>query len=197
MRKTFLGFKSLTIIDVITVAISVAVIGLYSCFLVSVGHGSTTTSGGGGSIMVMAFVPTKNVIVAAAPPVTLSTSSTFLLRHNNDSNNIRVKQQQQQHQREIQRAVTENSRLVLKASLSFDPGMIQEVESARAAFALCFFGAIGSAAVGREGTLPSPDRALNFFTCLDWSLASYWSMSYCSTVKSCFLFYLYYCDENS
>ena len=171
MRRTFLGFKSITIIDVITVAISVAVTGLYSCFLVSVGHGSTTTSGGGGSIMVMAFVPTKNVIVAAAPPITLSTSSTFLLRHNNDNNNIRVKQQQQQ--REIQRAVTENSRLVLKASLSFDPGMIQEVESARAAFALCFFGAIGSAAVGREGTLPSPDRALNFFTCLDWSLASY------------------------
>ena len=169
MRRTFLGFKSITIIDFITVAISVAVTGLYSCFLVSVGHGTTTTSGGGGSIMVMAFVPTKNVIVAAAPPVTLSTSSTFLFRHNNGNNNIRVKQQQ----REIQRAVTENSRLVLKASLSFDPGMIQEVESARAAFALCFFGAIGSAAVGREGTLPSPDRALNFFTCLDWSLASY------------------------
>ena len=152
MRRTFLGFKSITIIDVITVAISVAVTGLYSCFLVSVGHGSTTTSGGGGSGMVMAFVPTKNVIVAAAPPITLYTSSTFLLRHNNDNNKIRVKQQQQQQQ---QRAVTENSRLVLKASLSFDPGMIQEVESARAAFALCFFGAIGSAAVGREGTFGS------------------------------------------
>jgi hypothetical protein len=161
MRRTFLRFKSITIVNVITVALSVAVTGLYSCFLVSVGQGSMTTSGGGSSIMVMAFVPTKNVIVAAAPPITLSTSSTFLMRHNNDNNNIRVKQQQQQ-QRKIQRAVAENSRLVLKASLSFDPGMIQEVESARAAFALCFFGAIGSAAVGREGTFGSFVRSSKF-----------------------------------
>ena len=32
-----------------------------------------------------------------------------------------------------------------------DPAMVLDMESARAAFVLCFFGAIGSAAVGREG----------------------------------------------
>ena len=36
--------------------------------------------------------------------------------------------------------------------LQMDPAMIQDMETARIAFALCFFGAIGSAAVGREGT---------------------------------------------
>lgn len=34
--------------------------------------------------------------------------------------------------------------------LQMDPAMIQDMETARIAFALCFFGAIGSAAVGRE-----------------------------------------------
>ena len=46
-----------------------------------------------------------------------------------------------------------------------DSAMVLDMESARAAFVLCFFGAIGSAAVGREGEnlphdvdLPSIDR---------------------------------------
>ena len=37
-------------------------------------------------------------------------------------------------------------------NMIMDAAAIQEIEAARAAFVLCFFGAVGSAAVGREGT---------------------------------------------
>ena len=39
------------------------------------------------------------------------------------------------------------------AMRAMDVGMIQEMETARAAFVLCFAGALGTAAVGREGEL--------------------------------------------
>lgn len=41
-------------------------------------------------------------------------------------------------------------------ALNLDAAAIQEIESSRAAFVLCFAGAIGSAAVGREGRFIFP-----------------------------------------
>jgi len=124
VRSPFPEFK------LIAITVAVSLLGLCFCFLVSVDS------------MVMAFVPTYNVIVAASPPTSFSTSSSFLLRQGGQG----IQRGQPGH------GVTKkNSRVVLMVSpSSFDPGMIQEVESARAAFVLCFFGAIGSAAVGRE-----------------------------------------------
>ena len=45
------------------------------------------------------------------------------------------------------------------AMRAMDVGMIQEMETARAAFVLCFAGALGTAAVGREGELRPIDSA--------------------------------------
>ena len=52
----------------------------------------------------------------------------------------------------LKHATTRNG--IQKPSLiprNMDAAAIQDIETARTAFVLCFFGAVGSAAVGREG----------------------------------------------